>query len=371
MKENIHILTSDLIAIPSITGNTEACKKALDYVDSYLGKEVGSRVFQKNDVYSVLWGDQNTLMEPRLLLSGHIDVVDVEGDKNLFFPRTIGDKIFGRGAGDMKGHVAATIAAYKKWIDDMGPRGVGLLLTSDEETGGFNGTRHVIEQGLKPSVVFIPDGALGFSIVKSQKAPHHFVVEAAGSGGHASEAFRLDNPIDRLISFYLQARNSFDKATKENDWASTFKMTVIHTDNKSKNKIPDKVKAAFSWRWPPEQIPFSEGRDQILKLAENYRITILEEEGGGEGCVTDPEADYVRGWKTIIEGIIGYPVGFINMHGATDGRHFYNNSQFGSKNILVTSAITGSHHKNDEWVDIKSLYQLSEAIFLYQANLGG
>ena len=363
-EKDIQLLTSEMIAIPSLTTDQEACLKVLDYISSYLGK-VHAETYLHTGVYSRIWGDNNTLMNPRLLLSGHIDVVDVEGDDTLFHSKEEAGKLYGRGAGDMKGHVASMLYSYKKWLEEGGPRGVGLLLTSDEEIGGFNGTRYVVEQGLKPKVVFIPDGTLDFSIVKSQKAPHHFVVEIQGQGGHAADSYKIKDPIDSLIAFYLRVQEKYDIATPENGWASTFKMTVVNTPNQSKNKIPDRVTAAFSWRWPPEQILFEEGRDEITNLAKQYGVKILEEEGGGEGCILNENAEFVTQWKTIIEEIIGRGVKFVNMHGTTDGRHFYNSKVAGTKNVLVTSAISGDHHQKGEWVDIQSLNQLSGAISRY------
>ena len=236
VEKDIKLMTSDLVAIPTLTRDKDACLRALDYTSEVLSG-VPSQTFASNGVYSRLWGGEDTIMTPRLLLCGHIDVVDVEGDISLFTAREEDGKLYGRGTGDMKGHVAAMLSSYRRWVDEAGPRGVGLLITSDEEMGGFNGTRHVIGQGLKPGVVFIPDGSFDFSIVKSQKAPYHFRAESKGEGGHASLSFRIINPIDKLINFYLAVRDKYHLATPESDWASTFTMTIMHTPNESKNKI--------------------------------------------------------------------------------------------------------------------------------------
>lgn len=358
-------LAGRLIEVPSVSGEQAANKRALDICAEYLGESVHYKDFEKNGYVSRLWGDPETLMNPRLLLLGHVDVVDVEGNMSLFSPRIENGRLYGRGSGDMKGHDAAMIESFRDRALNEGVHGIGLLLTTDEEIGGFNGAKHVVECGLRADVVFVPDGPFNFDIVKSQKAPHHFVVQAKGPGGHASMAFEIENPVNAIINFYNEVRQTYATATTENPWASTFEMTVIGTDNKSKNRIPDAVTAAFSWRWPLEQIDFQAGRADILRICEKYGCEVLLEEGGGQGCITDPSASYVKEWKQIIEAEIGYGVGFINTHGATDSRYFYNVSEGGSQNILLTSAVTGDHHSEKEWIDINSLAQLSNAISKY------
>ena len=210
-KKQIITLTKKLVRIPSITGNKKEALRVLDVVSKYIGKGNGvtSKTFEENNIVSRIWGDKETLLQPKLLLSGHIDVVDAPAKQ--FIPIEKKGRIYGRGAGDMKGHVAAMLYAYKKWITEHNSsKGISLVLTSDEEVGGFNGTRYVIEQkGLKPSIVFIPDGEFSFNIVDSQKAPHHFHVRADSrdGGGHVSKAFKIDNPVNRILSVYSEMRD--------------------------------------------------------------------------------------------------------------------------------------------------------------------
>jgi succinyl-diaminopimelate desuccinylase len=366
-KESIEDLTRRMVEIPSVTGRREESLAVLDLVDEFLG-DVDSKTFEKNGVVSRLWGDLEAIMNPKLLLSGHVDVVDAP--ERLFCPVIEDGRMFGRGAGDMKGFVASMVASYTDWITKMnGAHGVGLLLTSDEEVGGFNGTRYVIDEGLKAGVVFIPDGSFDYDIVQSQKAPHHFHVRAKGTGGHASRAFEIDNPVNRIWKLYGKMRGKYAKASLDDSWKTTFEMTVVNTDKESSaNAIPSEVEAWFSWRWPLEQISFNQGVEDMKRFSKDFGVDILDDgHGMGEGCITDPSAEYVQIWKGVIEKKLGKKVGFQNMHGATDGRHFYMN---GSEQVLATSGLTGAHHsgKNaevDEWVDLESLGVLSSAISEY------
>ncbi len=365
-------LTSELVSIPSESKNQKEVLAALDLVSSYLDG-LGLKVvdFEKNGVFSRLWINETNEGGPvRILLSGHIDVVDADEDQ--FVSRLEDGKIFGRGSGDMKGHDVAMMVSLRSYIEKGGDGSVGLLLTGDEEVGGFNGARFVLEQGLRAELVFVPDGTYDFDIVESQKAPHHFHVRASGVGGHASRAFEIENPVNRLLNVYSEMRKKYSVATKDNDWHSTFELTVIKTGANSENSIPSDVDAWFSWRWPLEDFSFEEGIADFTKLCEDNECTIVTEtnkregekisHGMGEGCLTDRDDDQVVLWKKTIEEVLKKEVGFLNMHGATDGRHFY---KYGSK-VLATSAVSGSHHaKNGEWVDVESLEILSIAIEKY------
>lgn len=391
-REQIVNLTTELVKIPSVSiepkdgpedrlRKKDAAVAVLNLVSEYLTGSDGitSETFESNGVVSRLWGSKETFLKPKLLLSGHIDVVNAP--TNFFTPKLDKDKLVGRGTGDMKGHVAAMVMAYKKWIlENKSSNGVGLLLTSDEEVGGFNGTRYVIEKGLlKPSVVFIPDGEFSFNIVDSQKAPHHFHVKAISKdgGGHVSRAFKIDNPVNHIVGLYQEMRKKYALATPDDDWQSTFEMTVFSTGNgqgenissNSANQIAEWAEAWLGWRWPLEVkidgklATYETGMADLKDLAEKYGVEILKDEHGfGEGCYTDPTLDSVKQWIRVIEPIIQQPVYFQHMHGATDGRHFY---KYGSE-VLVTSAITGGAHSDHEWVDIDSLVKLSEAIYKYQ-----
>ena len=76
-------------------------------------------------------------------------------------------------------------------------------------------------------------------------------------------------------------------------------------------------------------------------------------------------ASYVNKWKKIIEQNSGKKVSFTKVHGSSDARHFFNNGLYGTKNIIVTSAVTGGHHSQSEWVDVESLAILGKSLLQF------
>lgn len=383
-REQIVDLTKKIVEIPSITGKTEEALMVLKAAKDYLGNsdKLKTISYEHNGIVSQLWGDANTIFEPKLLLSGHIDVVNAPN--NQFSVQEKDGKLFGRGTGDMKGHVVSMLTTYKKHIENTGSsKGISLLLTSDEEVGDANGTRFVLESTkLRPSIVFIPDGEFSFDIVDSQKAPHHFHIRAKSTtgGGHVSKAFERDNPVNKILSVYNEMREKYALASKYDEWKSTLEMTIINTGNgfdnnktiNSANQIAEWSEAWLGWRWPleikidNEQATYESGLKDLTKIAKIHEVEILDDgHGFGEGCYTNPDANFVKDWKNIVEKEIGRNVGFKHMHGATDGRHFYKYSA----DVLVTSGITEGHHSDNEWIDIDSLVKLAHAVYNYQQIL--
>jgi len=413
-REEIINLTRKLVEIPSVTGDRKEALRALEVVSETIGSNspLVSKTFESSGIVSRIWGDRESLMSPQLLLCGHIDVVPAD-DPDQFEPKVKDSRMYGRGAGDMKGHVASMVAAYIDWLGrEHNSKGLGLLLTADEERGGFNGARYIIEkQNLKPKTVIIPDGEFNFDICYSQKAPHHFHVLAKAEGAHVAHAYRADNPINRVIGAYLEMRKKYAVATREHDWGSTFELTVIqspmtyieefdseenknipgkqidinklledekrvrriissiiNTKQNSAKRIPSSVEAWFGWRWPldveidGEKATLESGTKDMERVAKEFDLKILGDgHGQGEGCYCDKKAPFVQTWKETIESHLKRKIGFTYMHGATDGRHFY---KYGSE-VLTTSAITNGAHSIKEWVDINSLVILSHALSDY------
>jgi len=365
MKEDIVKLAKELIRIPSVSGDKQEALRALKCAQSFLGDLIKPKIYEHNGVKSFLWSNSPDPMRPHLLLSAHLDVVDVGSETRLFKPVIEGSLLKGRGAGDMKSQAAVLLWCFKQTLVNNPKANIALLLTTDEEIGGFDGTRFVVDSGLKPDVVFIPDGGYDFELVLSEKAPHHFVLSFKRAGGHASRAFEVENPVNDLFSFYEEVRRKYSKADKRNPWDTTFEMTTIETDNRAKNRIPSEVVAAFSWRWPLEQIKFSAGRKEILAIAKKHHCKLVSEEGMGEGTLIDKNNDFVKQWIKVTETKLGRKIKFTHSHGASDARHFYNNQRFGTKNIIITSPKIGGLHANSEWIEINSLLILAETLTEY------
>lgn len=193
---------------------------------------------------------------PHFAFAGHLDVVPPgpgwTGD--AFVPEVRGELLYGRGAVDMKGAIAAFVAAAAR-IPVEGK--LSLIITGDEEGPATYGTPRLIERmaerGVKPDLCLVgePTSArrLGDTIKIGRRGSTVIWIDVPGRQGHVAYPHLADNPIPRLIA----ALAEIDAIVLDdgNDWfqASNVEVTDIHTGNPATNVIPGNASARLSIRF--------------------------------------------------------------------------------------------------------------------------
>src|SRR5690348_883167 len=154
--ERLAEIAAALVAFPTLADDGDALDRCLPWAVEYARSLVPDLRVQRyhsgGKSSALLWhGDT----PPRMLLAGHLDVVAAAGPDAFTPRRDERGRLYGRGAADMKGPVAALLDLLTA---ERLP-GLGLLLTTDEESGGEHGTLHVLERmETPPQVVLLPDG---------------------------------------------------------------------------------------------------------------------------------------------------------------------------------------------------------------------
>jgi succinyl-diaminopimelate desuccinylase len=187
--------------------------------------------------------------------AGHLDVVP-PGDgweSGPFAPEIRGNILYGRGACDMKGSIAAFVAAIP--ADHAGR--ISLIITGDEEGPALYGTRALItymeEQQLVPDLCLVgePTSAqrLGDMIKIGRRGSAYFKIIVPGTQGHVAYPHLADNPVPKLVRI-LKAIDDvvLDEGT---DWfqASNIEITNIDVGNTVGNVIPGQASANLSIRF--------------------------------------------------------------------------------------------------------------------------
>lgn len=209
---------------------------------------------------------------PCLVFAGHTDVVPV-GDAaawrhDPFSGEIENGMIFGRGACDMKGGVAAFVAATLGWLETHGtPKGsIAFLLTGDEEGPAVNGTVKLLdwarERGERFDHCLLGEPtnptALGDTMKIGRRGSLTGRLSVNGVQGHVAYPHLADNPIPRLVAILAALKATpLDSGTAHFD-ASNLEATTIDVGNVATNVIPAQAKATFNIRfndlWTPQTL---------------------------------------------------------------------------------------------------------------------
>ena len=189
--------------------------------------------------------------------AGHVDVVPPgEGwTSGAFEPEVRGELLYGRGAVDMKGAVAAFIAAAAEIPREAGT--LSLIITGDEEGTAVNGTRALIdlirERGEAPDLCLVGEptsvNRLGDMIKIGRRGSVNVWLEVEGVQGHVAYPHLADNPVTRLVA--MLAELDALKLDEGTEWfqPSNLEITDIEVGNPAHNVIPGKARARISIRF--------------------------------------------------------------------------------------------------------------------------
>jgi succinyl-diaminopimelate desuccinylase len=198
---------------------------------------------------------------PHFAFAGHTDVVPV-GDLAAWsvdpFAATIANgQIVGRGAADMKGSIAAFVAAASRHVARGRPGRLSLIITGDEEGPATYGTAPMLDwieaRGLVPDACLVGEPTstriLGDTIKIGRRGSLNAWITVNGAQGHVAYPHRADNPITRLIALLaeLKARN----LDAGNAWfdSSNLEITEISAPNTATNVIPAQAHARLNIRF--------------------------------------------------------------------------------------------------------------------------
>ncbi|KKW93398.1 MULTISPECIES: succinyl-diaminopimelate desuccinylase [Sphingobium] len=356
-------LTERLIACPSITPATgevfavlEAMLKPLGFtVDRFITGEAPDGPVEN----LLAW--RTTGPGPHFAFAGHLDVVPPGNGwtSDPFTPQKRGELLYGRGAVDMKGAIAAYVAALHRLPADL-PGTISLIITGDEEGPAVHGTLALMDRmaahGLRPDFCLVGEPTssqrLGDVIKIGRRGSVNMWINVEGMQGHVAYPHLADNPIPRLVRI-LSAIDAI-VLDQGNDWfqASNIEITNLDVGNPTTNVIPATAQARISIRFNNEH-----GGAELVE-----RITaIAAAEGGtvearisGEPFLTEPGmlSDLVSG---AIREVTGVEAELSTTGGTSDARFLSRLCpvvEFGLNNATM--------HKLDEAVALTDLGDLTE-----------
>jgi succinyl-diaminopimelate desuccinylase len=302
---------------------------------------------------------------PHICFAGHTDVVPV-GAANWRsdpFGGAVRDGVlYGRGACDMKGAIAAFVAAVAQHLEAGPVRGsISLLITGDEEGPAVDGTVKVLEwmraHDQVPDFCLVGEPTcpvrLGDMVKIGRRGSVNMKLEVHGTQGHVAYPHRADNPVHRLIRV-LDALTSapVDAGT---DWfePSSLQVTSVDVGNGATNVIPASARAMLNIR-------FNDGHSGA-SLTEWVRATVaryadrfdLESSISGEPFVTKP-GPLVEFLQQAIQGATGIDPKLDTGGGTSDARFI---AQYCP--VAEFGLVGATMHQVDECVPIAELRDLA------------
>lgn len=310
---------------------------------------------------------------PHFCFAGHTDVVPV-GDAEAWshdpFAGVISDgHLWGRGAADMKGAIAAFIGAVSQYLDSPNEQNgsISLLITGDEEGPALNGTVKMLDwlskQGdvIDDCLVGEPTNpqALGDMIKIGRRGSINGVVSVKGTQGHVAYPTRADNPVPHLIRLMnVLSAAHLDDGTQHFQ-PSNLEITSFDVGNATTNVIPAMAQARFNIRyndgWNRETI--SAWIEETLQAARGETDTTdmsVKLIHSGESFLTQTGAltDLV---SHAVENITGRKPELSTTGGTSDARFITNYAR------VVEFGLCGqTMHQVDERVAIGDIEKLTE-----------
>lgn len=342
LSTSIIALTQKLISLYSIDRNTSALKKIVELIHMQL-PEFTFESFVSNEKPSLLIHNADLGTKHfKIILNAHLDVVP--GRENQFTPQIVDNKLFGRGAYDMKAAAAVMIVLFKKLAKQIAYP-LALQIVTDEEMGGHNGTEYQIKKGITADFVITGENTNGVIRNKS-KSPLWIKIYTQGKASHAAYPWVGENAIEKMIKILNKLKQLYPNPT-ESEWKTTISVAKIETSNDTFNRIPDDCTAWIDVRVIPEEE--NEILETIKKiLPERSDITLIVQE---KSAYTDPHNPFIIKLQQAIKKICDEEGKISGANGASD-IHFFNEKhipgvEFGPKG--------DNPHADNEWVDIKSL----------------
>lgn len=380
---------AELIRCPSVTPADAGALDLLEKVLTEIGFTCTRLPFQEPDtarvdnLYARL-GDA----APHICFAGHTDVVPVGAadnwQKDPFSGEISDDKLWGRGAADMKGAIAAFVAATADYLSQNGkPKGsISLLITGDEEGPSVNGTIKMLDwlstqqEVIDDCIVGEPTNpeTLGEMIKIGRRGSVNTTVTIEGIQGHVAYPHRAANPVPHLVQLLERLITAkLDDGTPHFQ-PSNLELTGFDVGNAVTNVIPALAQARFNIRyndiWSRDTI--TDWINENLNVAHDALNNAIDGENkfsltvdinhSGEAFLT-PTGTLSELAVSAVEKTLGMTPELSTSGGTSDARFIKDHAR-----VIEFGLVGKTMHKVDEHVRVNDIQSLTK---IYQEILSG
>ena len=366
-------LAKALISRDSVTPEDKGCQPLMIERLKNIGFEIESLRFGEVDNFWALRGKAS----PVFVFAGHTDVVPVgpNWSTNPFEPTIKEGMLFGRGAADMKGSLAAMVVATEQFVQDFPNHqgAIGFLITSDEEGPAVDGTVKVCEhlqkinQAVDYCLVGEPSSTdqLGDIIKNGRRGSLNARLKIIGKQGHIAYPHLAQNPIHMALPALEALTDKVWDQGNEYFPATSFQISNINGGTGATNVIPGEVEIVFNFRYSTESThdELQQGVEDILnKHKLNYEI---EWNHSGFPFLT-PQGDLVNSCVQAIKQVCGVDAELSTSGGTSDGRFI---APMLETQVVELGPLNATIHQVDECVSVQDLDNLSKIYYHILKNI--
>ncbi len=358
-------LARELIRRPSITPDDRGCQPLIAERIAPLGFAIQALRFEEVDN---LWAVQGK-RGPLFVFAGHTDVVPT-GDETLWshlpFAADIHKgKLYGRGAADMKGSVAAMVTAVERFLARQPEPSfrLGFLITSDEEGPARHGTKRVMqwlrEKGQKIDWCLVGEPSSRERLCDEYKIGRRGSITAdlviEGRQGHVAYPHLADNPVHRAAPFLDELVGIEWDQGNAHFPPSTLQIANIHAGTGANNVIPGTLAVQFNLRFNTET-SVEAIEERVDKLLQRHGLTArISWHLSGEPFLTRDDGPMVGAVEEAVEAELGTRPKPSTAGGTSDGRFI---APTGAQ-VIELGPLNATIHQIDEHVDAADLTTLS------------
>ncbi len=362
-------LLVELIRCPSVTPTEGGALTFLEKRLAALGFAVERPLFgEGSDKVENLYARLGE-HRPCLVFAGHVDVVppgdEARWSHGPFAGEREGGFVYGRGAVDMKGGIAAMLAAVaRRLANALPPNGsIAFLVTGDEEGPAVNGTVKLLEwakargEALDHCILGEPTNpsVIGEMMKVGRRGSLSGTLTVIGKQGHVAYPKLADNPLHRLPAFIAALTRELDEGSAHFD-ATSLQLVSVDTGNPASNVIPARTKLRFNIRfndlWSPETLSVEVER-RCREAAGNSAFELAFEPTNSVSFIAEPGA-FVDIVRRAIEAETGRSPVLSTSGGTSDARFIKDHCP-----VIEFGLVGDSMHGIDERASIADLESLT------------
>ena len=366
-------LTQDLIAKASVSPQDKGCQALITQRLHAAGFEINNLKFGEVDNFWAIRG----INSPVFIFAGHTDVVPAGANwaTSPFTAEIINGMLYGRGAADMKGSLAAMVVATERFIQDYPNHkgSIGFLITSDEEGEAVDGTVKVCEylhaknQTVDYCLVGEPSSSnqLGDVIKNGRRGSLNGRLQVIGKQGHIAYPHLANNPIhllapalnDLLAELWDEGNQYFP--------ASSFQISNIHAGTGVTNVVPNTAELMFNFRYSTEST-HKELQDRVATILDKHKLNYtIDWTHSGYPFLT-PKGDLVDSCINAIKTVTGIEPTLSTAGGTSDGRFI---APILAAQVVEFGPINATIHQVDECVSLQDLDDLTDIYYQILKNI--